>query len=306
VGNIAILAGAAGDGGKDRYKDAVRAIMGLPEGIDFDLRDVPPAVLNMVSQYRPETYEAALPPEVALAADSMPGRDAQLYVMDELRRRSREGEPLGERIANQQAQNAIAQEMGRGQQNFMNSLEQRGRIGPGSYFQARQGFGQEAANLARDVSLGRMQQNIANRLGALKDLAGVAGAERAQTIGLEEGRSNAINRLNEYVANMLNQRNRYAADVRNEGQLRNVEERQRLADFNAVNRQNTQFQNRDTRNDRLFQQAGYGLDRGALLAAQQRALGDVEYDEQAARAQSIRGIGQGLGQAGGGLLGGLL
>jgi hypothetical protein len=305
IGNIAILAGAAGKGGLDEMKKAVNAVRGLPEDLELDLRSVTPAELRMVAQLRPEVYNAVVPQEAALAEDSMPGRDSQLYVMEELRRRASQGEPVGERLANQSSQNAMAQELGRNQENLINSLEQRGRLGMGAYTQARAGFGQEAANLARDQGSDLVRQNISNRLGALVQLGNVGGQERAQTIGLNEGRSNAINRLNEYVSTMLTNQNRYAADSRNQANMYNVDTRQRLSDTNALNRQGLQERNIDRQNQARLAQGGYGLDRSALLAQQLRALGDARYDEQAARAQSIRGVGQGVGQAAGGLLGGI-
>jgi hypothetical protein len=305
-GNIAILAGAAGDGGEDEFKAAIAAVRGTPENLNFDMRSVTPEEVRMVAQLYPETYNAVFPNEAALAQDSLPGREAQLYVMDELRRRSQQGEPLGESIANQQAQNAVGQELGRGQQNFMNSLEQRGRLGPGAYFQARQGFGQEAANYGRDVAMQRMQQNIGNRLGALQSLAGVAAQERGQTIGREEGNANAINRLNEYVANMVNMQNRYGADARNQANVYNTETRQRLADYNSANRQDVNFQNQASQNELRARQGGYGLDRAGLIANAFGVLGQSKDDWRKVKAGAIQGVGRGAGDSVSGIVGGLL
>lgn len=306
AGGIAVLAGAAGPGGEREFKKAVAAIRGTPEDLNFDMSSVTPEELRLVAEYFPETYNAVVPQEAALAQDSMPGRDAQLYVMEELRRRAQGGEPLGERLANQDAQNRMAAELGRNQQNLVNALQQRGRLGPGAYFDARAGFGQEAANLARDMSSDLVRQNIATRLGALRSMGDVAAQERGQTIGLEEGRSNAINRLNEFVANMLTGQNRYAADAQNQANLYNVGERQRLADTNAQNRQALNIRNQDTQNQLRLQQGQYGLSRAELLAQQLQALGGAKYAEQAARSQTLQSLGSGFGQGGGGLLGGLL
>ncbi len=301
-----IIALATDKGLPKEFKQAVATIRGTPEDLNFDMRSVTPEEARLVAEMFPDVYQAAFPDQVSLAEDSLPGRDAQLYVMEELRRRSQEGEPVGERISNQLAQNTLAGEIGRGQQNFMTQLAQRGRVDPGSYFQARQGFGQESANLARDMALDRERENITNRLGALRSLAGVAGEERGQTQNLSQGRSDAINRFNEFVANLGTQQNRYAADARNQANMYNTETRQRLADYNSQNRQALNVRNQDTQNQLRLQQGGYGLDRAGLLAQQLQLLGRAKDAEEAARQQNIRGIGQGVGSAAGGLLGGII
>jgi hypothetical protein len=294
----------AGKGGMEQFKKAYQVANGLPEDIPFDMRDITPQGLRNVAEYFPEVYKAALPPDATLAQDSMPGRDAQLYVMDQLRRRVEQGEPLGERLAAQDVQNRMGQELGRAQEGLVDTLSQRGRLGPGSYLQARAGFGQEAANLARDMGSDLRREQISNRLGALSQLAGVAGQERGQTIGLEEGRANTINRLNEFVANMLTQQNRYGADVRNEAGMYNTGERQRIADYNVQNRQRLMERNQDVQNQNRLYNSRYQLDRAGQIIDTLNMLGSAQDAEAAARMNLAKGIGGGIGGAAGGLLGG--
>lgn len=299
IGNIAILAGAAGDGGEDTLKKMVRLWQKL-ETPDYDMRDLDPEELKIVAEFFPNVYEAAIPDEVKTVADSPEIRDAQTRGLAHIERVAREGLPLAERLSAQRQGRALAAESSRVQGGIVRGLQERGRAGGGTELQARLAGSQQAGEVAGAMGSDLMARAEQNRIQAAQDMVNAATGIRGQDIALRQSNASMINRFNEFVSQAMNQARQYGAGAQERAQAYNVGTRQGIDDQNVSTRNYFAERNQNNRNQLLGQ--GY-QDELARLGGLSSALGQQaqgEYAEQAARAQALRSIGQSGGQAAGG------
>jgi hypothetical protein len=299
IGGIALLAGAAGEGGKEELKRALKLWEQLQEP-DFNFQDLTPPQLELLAEATPEIFEAAVPGAAALPEDSPLVRAQQAQALGGLGRVAEEGLPEADRLSAAIAGRAVRGAAQAGNEEIIQNLRRRGRLGAGAETQARAVGGRLSGQLAGEMGLNLQRESQARRLQALRDFGGAAGALRGQDIGLSAGRAQALNRFNEFVAAQRQQAGQYGAGARERAQAYNVGtqqrlgEQQQLADYQAamanVNRQNQ------------LQQQLFGS-RLAKVQGQTGALGDLstaQYAEQAARAAAVRGAAGGGAKAAGG------
>lgn len=272
----------------------------------FDMRDLNPAQLNIVSQVSPQAYSAIVSQPVSLAADSREGRDAQVGTLGYLERVQREGLPLGERLAAKQQQEALASERSRGDEAIMENLASRGRLGGGSEIAARAALGQHATNLASAQGDQLAMAAIQNRMGASLARGQLGSSLRGQDQANAQFNANAMNRFNEWVSGLQTGAAQYGAQERGRAQTANAGNRQRVADFNELSAYENRAGNLDRRNTLTQQSFGNDIARLGGLSNALGTLGGAKDAHEAARQQNIRGIGQGVGQAAGGAFGGFI
>jgi hypothetical protein len=160
-----------------------------------------------------------------------------------------------------------------------------------------------AHNLGGDI----LQQEIASRLAAAGAAGGIGSQLRGQDIALSQGNADAVNRFNAFIAQMKTEENARNAQQRQDTSNMNVGNRQRLGEQNALNRYNVDLENLNRKNSLLGQNFGQRYQIAAGKSGALGALADARYQEQAAKANTIMSLGQGLGQGIGGvgdLLGG--
>lgn len=302
IGGIVGLA-TMGKGGEREAKKRVK-LWEMLQQPDFDYRELSPPELRMVAEYFPETYEAVVPESVRLTEDSPWARGQQADAVGRLGTYAKEGLPLSERLNAQGMQLRLAGEAGSIDDSIRRNLAARGRLGGGTEAAMRQGSSQVAANLARDMGSDLTQQAIENRYRANLAAGEQAGNLRQGDINLSSNRANAVNRFNEMVADLRNQAARDNWSERTAAQRYNVGTRQGLANENARSRYGVGLENLNRKN--ALKQGVYDNDVTKLRGQSEAlaALSGAKYDEQAARLQNITSIGQGVGQAGGSLLGG--
>jgi len=298
IGSIAILAGAAGDGGEDTIKKMVKLWEKL-ETPEYDMRDLDPEELKMVAEFFPNIYEAAVPNEAKTAADSPEIRDAQTRGLAHLERVASEGLPLGERLSAQRQGRELSRESSRIQKGIGRGFQERGRGGGGMELQGRMAGSQQASEVAGELGANLATEAERNRVQGAQAMMDAATGVRGQDIALRQSNAGAINRFNEFVSNAMNQSRAYGAGASERAQAYNVGTRQGLDDQNVGTRNYFAQRNQDNRNRLLGQ--GY-QDEISRLTGLSNALGQQaqgEYAEQAMRAQALRGIGSGGGQAAG-------
>jgi len=292
---IANLFGAGGRGGEREEREALALWQALQDP-NFDWSELTPAQLQFISEVAPEVYDAVVPEGAATAAEGATRAD-QMRSLGYLQQVQREGMPLADRLAAQQATDAVAAEAGRAQEAVLRSLAERGRLSGGNELQARLLASQGTGQLAADMGVGLAQDAINRRYGAALDAGGLASGIRSQDEALAAENAAMINRFNEMAANLQTDAARYAADARNQASFRNQAERQRIADTNALLRQETQASNLDRRNALASALAGFQFDKTAAQTGQLGNLATRMDARRAAREQNIYNIGRGWGQA---------
>lgn len=301
VGNIAVLAGAAGKGGEKTLKKIIDAWQSLKTA-DYDFRAIPPAHLQVFAEYFPEVWQAVVPEDVKTVADTPELREAQMRGVAMLEEQARGGRTLEDRLGEQEAGRFARTQANRDEEAILGNLRARGLSG-GDEIRARlagaQGRMETNRGLATDLE--RMRQGRAQS--ALAALPGAAGAVREQDIGLRARNADIINRFNESVANMQNRALEYAAGARERAQFGNVGNRQRLGETNELLRSQQEERNQEYLNNLRTRKFMDEVTKLQGLTGAETKLAEMEDLRRQDRARALRSLGQGAGAGAGGGLG---
>lgn len=300
VGNIAVLAGAAGKNREaQRYKELIRLIQEL-ELSDFDMRELDAPELLSYGQIAPESYEV---PEfdVALPESSAQTREEQLMALGDLGEFADEGATLEAKLQAMNAQRALASEHGRNLEGTLSALAARGDSGGGAGLAARIGAGQQSANLARDMGQDLTQQILNRQYQAILARGDLAGTIRGQDFGESADKAEMANRFNAFIAGQTADARRYAADARTGAAERNLARREEIGDTNARAQYEAEARNQEYLNRLLEATFGQQLDKTKLLAGAYGGLAGADYRRYLDRAGRITGAGQSSGDAVGGI-----
>lgn len=302
LGNLAVMFGAAGEGGDDERAMIVDLINRIQQP-EFDLRELTAPELQIVAEYFPQYYEAVAPPEWSTAEDSpalrrLLGENVEYY--KDLRER---GLPLAEELAAREASNKIRQAHQGILQNSLEEMRRRGRSGGGLEAAFRLGGTQQAADLSAAASSDLQQQGILNRLLGASGVERAGGALRGQDISLSTTKSNQINQLNALLSQLYTNQERENAANAQAAQWQNAMEAQRVSDYNNMAAYQTALDNLNRMNA-LGQQAYQNqLSQAGMLSGAYGEQARAADAEQAAMRNNIMGLATGAGQAAGGLYG---
>lgn len=302
IGSIAVLAGAGGKGGDKYYKEALNVIRAIQDP-NFDFRQLTPPQLQILAEIDPQTYEARVPDEVKLVADSPELRAAQIRSVQGLEEVGREGLPLEERMAAQGIQDQMAQEAARSNDAVLRDLAARGQAGGGTEIAARLQANQYAANRANQAGSDLARDAALNRIRFGQEAGEAAGQLRGQDIDLRARNASATNQFNQNIANMITERNRAAAEERARAQTANAMQRQQIGEQNVMNRYGTQLENLNRKNMLEGSLFGARMSKATALANALGRRGLQKDQDKAAREEAIMNIGQGVGRAAGGAAG---
>lgn len=301
IGGIANLFGAAGEGGKKELQEAIKLWENLQDP-DYDMTSLKAPQLALVARYFPETYEAKIPDEVKTAQDSPELREAQKAGVQQLMKMAQEGLPTAERAMVEEAQGKVRGEVGRARQQAVRNLQETGRMSGGSELAAGLAAAQQGSQLARQQGTDVARMALENRMNALTAGTSAAGQARGQDIALSQANADTINRFNQWKSQLQTEAAANAAQQRNQAGLYNVTEAQRVADANTAAQYNTQLANIQRQNALREALANFQMGKVQGQAGALTGLSQAKYAEQAARAQQIQSIGQGIGSAAGGVL----
>lgn len=216
---------------------------------------------------------------------------AQMQALETLSDLGETGLTSGEQAALREVRRNVAGEEQARQNAILQEFARRGQGGAGMELAARLQSSQSAADRGSAESDRLMQLAQDRALQAITQGAGLAGNIRSQDFGEQAqiaSAQDAIARFNAQNQQALQARN---TEARNQAQLRNLSERQRIAEQNTATRNLQQDVNKDLANQRFNQQ----IQRAQGLSGQ---LGNVagNYQQTADRtAQMWAGIGQGIG-----------
>jgi len=311
ISGISILAGAGGKGGVKERKQII-ALWNALEQSNFDFHQLSFPELQMVQQLLPEVYTAIVPDEVKQVIESPEARTAQLEALGQTQEIARGGLPLADRIAAERAQGSI-QQASRGRDlAVLRSLASRGGLGSGDEAQLRLQANASTNNLGRDLGQSLQETALNRRLSAIGQYGEQAGALRQGDFRAGAFNAEAVNRFNEQVANSQNRAAEFNAAARAGASRYNVGTKQRLSEQTALGRldlRQQQQRREDALKGTLFNQQATKI--GGQSAGLE-GLAAYKDRDRAAKEQAIAGIGGGvddilgsvIGGGGGGLLGG--
>lgn len=305
IGGLGGLAGglagyySQSDEGDEYSEEAVQAWRDL-QTPTFDYTTLTPEELVVVGEYRPEVYEFVRPEDAVTVEEGAEGRQAQLNALQYYDQIQRQGLPVAERLAAEEAIQQLARQQARGTESAIQGYAMRGRGGGGTELAARIGAGQASADLARGLGQDLTQQMIANRLSAAAQGAGVGSQMRSQDYATSLANANIWNNFNQYVSEGLTQAARDAANTRNTAQAYNLGEQTRVSDYNIENR-NDYAQWRKTYNDQLKQQMYENeVAKASGLSGAATGAATNAYASDAANTSTLSSLGRSLGTAAGG------
>jgi len=297
-----ILGMLTAPGGGDKFREKALQIVLALQDPNFDYSKISFPELAMVAEMYPQLYAAVVPQEIQTAADSPEMRAAQERGLARLEQTATEGYSTPERIAGQEAGRTIQQEGTRLRDQALSQLAQRGRAYGGDALQASLAGNQQAMELARGLGADMSRYGADRRAGAAQAAAGLAGGIRGQDLARRQAAVDSINRRNEFIASLGTQANAANAAARERAQGYNVGTRQGLNTQSQLGRYDTNKYNQAYGNQLLQTLWGDQATKAGMTMQQYNMMGLAADQDRAAHIQTYQNAGQGLGQAGGGLL----
>lgn len=280
-------------GGKRYVKDILSLYqnLNLPE---YDTQALAAANVPLTGLQEAQQYEAALPGDASLIADSPEMRADQLQALAGLQQISEEGLPEADRLAAEEGARAMRGVLRSGEETQVQNLRRRGRLGGGGEISARAVGGRLASELGRGLNVDITREALARRLGALRDYGSAAGAVRGQDVTSQNINAQALNRFKEFAAMQQQQAASQNAMERARVEQYNVATPQTLAQQNQL----LDYQNRQYNQAYANQQAQRGyqdqLQQAAGQAGAYQTLSRDAYAKQAAKQATYERLGSGL------------
>lgn len=295
-----IAEGSRADPAEEAIREAMELLARVREP-NFDFRQLTPAQLQVVSQWDPEFYEAVVPDEVKLIAESA-ARSDQIGALEAVKQIAAEGLPLADRLAAERSTDAIAQEATRAQDAILENLAARGRLGGGAEVAARMVGDQSLSQMRGEMGRGLAEEALQRRLAALGQQAGMAGDIRGQDFARSARNADLINNFNQYVANVKTRQAQNRADLLNRQREYEAGERQRVSDFNRLEAADTEAENLQRWNALQSELGDFRLRKAGAQQPGYSALSESLRATDAARRLRNRELAQGVGSAVGGLM----
>ena len=302
-GIVASIINAAdpGSDGKKYLKKGLEEWKGL---IPPEYEQLVAPYLQSTGQMTPEIYDAITSGEFRGIEEDPQAEQKQLENLGRLEQIAKEGIPLEDRLAADEAQRSVAQEGSRAREQIIANLARRGRGGSGAELAAKLASTGQQEEMARGMGTDLARQLLDRRMQAIGQMGGQLGQFRGQNIGKEAQISQMQNRYNEFLSNLNTQAAADAARQRQMSQQYNLGNRQRIADQNVQNQYNTQLD----RNQQLTQGFQDQFNKTLGMTNQFKQLSDQQNARQAQKQARVQAAGAGvdslINTVGGGLLGG--
>lgn len=288
-------------GGKRFDKDILDLFKQL-QTPDYELQDINAPFVPFTGGMTPELYTGADPGAARQIADSPEMRAEQLQALSGLQEIGQEGLPEADRLAAEEGARAMRGALRSGEEQQVQNLRRRGRLGGGGEIAARAVGGRLASELGRGLNVDITRQALARRLGALRDYGSAAGAVRGQDVTSQMVNADALNRFKVFAAQNQQQAAGDNARARQYAQTYNVQTPQALAATNVQSAYDAAQYNQAYQNQLRNQQYQDELAKVGGQAGAYGRLSDAAYAKQAAKQKTYENIGAGLG---GGIGGGI-
>lgn len=287
-------------GGKRYLKDILNLYQNL-QLPQYDTTDLSAPYIPFTGGMETINAEAALPGDASLIADSPALRAQQLEALGGLGQIAQEGLPEADRLAAEEAARSVRGALRSGEENQIQNLRRRGRLGGGGEIAARAVGGRLASELGRGLASDLQRQALERRLQAIRDYGSAAGAVRGQDVTSQLANADALNRFKIFAAS-----NKQATNLANQAAAQNAQQYnvsvpQQLAAQNVQNQFQTNQYNQAYGNQMANQAYQDQLKQAAGMAGAYGSLADAAYAKQAAKQKTYENIFGGLGQGIGGI-----
>jgi len=291
-----LLAYLLSTGGESEYKQAVQVWQKIQDP-NFDWTKLSAPELKVAAVLDPQTYNAVVPPEMKQVADSPDVRAAQGQALQGWQTIAKEGLPLQDRLAAEQAQGSVREAHRQAVESSLRDLQERGQTGGGQEIAMRLGAAQQAANLAGQQGKDLASQAIQNRLAALNQVSQQGSALRGQDIALSQAQANTYNQFHQWLSDLQTQAAKDAAQSRMQAAAYNTQNKQQIANANPMLQYQTQQENLNRYNQLQQQQFGNQVTKAAGTTGAMTALGSEQDRQRQALINAASAAGQGIGGA---------
>jgi len=290
VGNIA----AQGD--RDKQRSAMKAALaelnrlGTPPDLS---KEILLQELQRQGVYTPQMEEeiAVAESELAQVKEDPALREAGISALRMMQQRAKTGLSAEDRAALNQVRQEVQRDAEAKRQQILQQMQSRGMAGSGQelamQLQAAQGTADQAA-AGSDQLMAQAQQRALAALGQSSDMAANM---RRQDFDVESARARALDERNRFLAENSTSRQTRNVTAMNQAQRANLEEQQRIADYN------TQLKNQEKLRQAQAQR-DFFQDKLGLARAKSGALsGQADFYGQQAQqtTQQYAGMGSAIG-----------
>lgn len=292
----------AGKGGEGSLRQAFEIFNKL-ETSNFDMRSLSPPEIRVFAEAFPQVYDAVIKGQPTLPEVSQEGRGAQLWGLSRFETIAREGLPTAQRMAVDEAQRQVAGGSRAIEDQILQDMAQRGRLGGGDEIAARLAGASASQNLAAEQGRNVAEMSLQNMLAGTQGAFGAGGQIRASDEAMSRSRADAMNRFNELASTLGTNAAAANAAARERVMMFNVGTRQRTGEESALARYGTEESNINRQNALRGQKFGQEVTKAT---GESNALTDIADLQEKRRLQTImaaQSIGQGAGGAAGGAFG---
>ena len=218
-------------------------------------------------------------------------REAQMGALSSMQQRGKVGLSAEDRAALNQVRSEVQRDSEAKRQQILQQMQSRGMGGSGAELMMQLQSAQGAADQAAAGSDTLMAQAQARAMEAIKNSAGMAGQVREQDFGVAGDKARAIDERNRFLAeNTISRQQRNVQNL-NQAQVANLQEQQRIADYN------TQLKNTELLRQREAEQAQYTdkLNYAAGITGQQKQLAQYHGNTADAKAKAQVDMAKGVG-----------
>lgn len=281
---------------KEEREEMMRILNGIDEQGNFDVTQIDAPKLAVMQKYMPEVADFVVEqaPQIveAKTAGVAAGRDAQMRALQQMRGLSESGSDAISRAQTQAALDAAGAQSQGQREAILQQMGARGALTSGAALAAQLQGQQAASQMAQQGSLQSAADSERRRLEAIRSAAGMGSQIRGEDIELEAQNAALMNDFNRRTAARTQDQANLAADTRNRGQMRNIDEQQRVYESNALRQHQNALANQDLRNKMTQQNISNKLNKFGMRSdignmARQDIMSGAQMQNQA-----IGGAGQ--------------
>ena len=266
----------------------------------YDMRSLDAPELTSTGTADTFGYSPVIRQEAALPEDNAQSRSMQARALQEMLAVAENGMPVQDRIAAQNAQQAMAAQNQRLQNSVIQNMQERGLGSGGDELAARMIGNQQSADMARGMGSDLASQALQRRLAAISGAGQQASSLRGMDFGVSSGRADAMNRFNEWASSLGTQAAQYNAAAGERAQQYNLGNSQRISDTNQMSRYATDQSNLNRQNSLRGQTFQDRVQQTSGLSGAHTQMANWRAAEQAGRERMFQDIGAGVGNLGGG------
>lgn len=218
-------------------------------------------------------------------------REAQMGALSSMQKRGKVGLSAEDRAALNQVRSEVQRDSEAKRQQILQQMQARGMGGSGAELMAQLSSAQGAADQAAAGSDTLMAQAQQRAMEAIRQSAGMAGEVRGQDFGVASDKARAIDERNRFLAENTIARQQRNVQNLNQAQMANLQEQQRIADYNTQQKNAELLRQRDAEQRQYTDKLNYA----SGITGQQGKLANYYGDTANQKAQAQMNMAKGVG-----------